>query len=168
MAEALLEWALENREFALLLIPVFGFLETCVGIGLFISSFYLVIICSVFYGNNLAAMPVMAVLAAVGSSLGDHAGFYFGRMIGDDIHHLKVVQRNRKKWEHSEALVRRYGIFAMFIGRFIPAIRTLVPAVMGISGFARLRYSLFDISACFIWSLGLSAIVLSANQIFMQ
>jgi membrane-associated protein len=167
MNQALIDWAQEHQQYALLLVPVFAFMETCVGIGLFVSSLFLVIICSIFYANGWASVPLMAVLAAMGSSLGDHAGFYFGRALGPGVHHSKIVQRHQSKWDRSEALVRRFGPWAIFIGRFIPAVRSLVPAMLGISGFARARYSLLDISACSLWALGLAGIVLGAHELFL-
>ena len=168
MSQALIDWAQQHQQYALLLVPLFAFMETCVGIGLFVSSLFLVIICSIFYANGWASMPAMALLAAAGSSLGDHVGFYIGRAIGPGVHQLKIVQRNQDKWQRSEAMVRRFGPWAIFIGRFIPAIRSLVPAMLGISGFAKARYSLLDISACSLWALGLAAIVLGAHEIFVQ
>lgn len=168
MTQALIEWAQQNQQYALLLVPLFAFMETCVGIGLFISGLFLVIICSIFYANGWAGIFQMSVLAALGSSLGDHAGFYFGRMVGTGVHHMAIVRRNQEKWERGEALVRRFGAWAIFIGRFLPAIRSLVPAMLGISGFARIRYTALDLSACTLWAAGLAGIVLVAHEIFVQ
>lgn len=167
MSQALIDWAQAHQQYALLLVPLFAFMETCVGIGLFISSLILVVVCSVFYANDLATVPVMAFLAAAGSSLGDHVGFYFGRAIGPGVHHLDIIQRNQSKWDRTEAMVRRFGPWAIFIGRFLPAIRSLVPAMLGITGFARLRYSLLDITACSLWALALAGIVLGAHEMFV-
>lgn len=168
MNEALIEWARQHAQHAVLLVPLFAFMETCVGIGLFVSGLFLVIICSIFYANGWAGVPMMALLAAVGSSLGDHAGFYIGRAIGPGVHHLKIVERHRDKLARSEAMVRRYGAWAIFIGRFLPAIRSLVPATLGISGFDRLRYTLLDVTACGLWALGLAGIVLGAHELFVK
>lgn len=168
MSQALIEWAQQHQEYALLLVPLFAFMETCVGIGLFVSGLFLVIICSIFYANGWADMLQMSVLAAMGSSLGDHAGYYFGRMVGTGVHHMKIVKRNQAKWDRGEALVRRFGAWAIFIGRFLPAIRSLVPAMLGISGFARLRYTLLDVTACTLWAIGLAGIVLGAHELFVE
>ncbi len=167
MSEALIDWARQHQELALLLVPAFAFMETCVGIGLFVSSLFLVIICSIFYANGWAGVVEMSLLAMIGSSLGDHAGYYSGRLIGPGVHHSRFMQRHRDKWERSEALVRRFGPWAIFIGRFLPAIRSLVPALMGFSGFPRLRYSLLDIGACSLWALALAGIVLGAHELFL-
>jgi membrane-associated protein len=52
---------------------------------------------------------------------------------------------------------------AVFIGRFVPAIRSLIPATMGISGFDGRRYLLLDALACALWSTALGAIVLGLD-----
>ena len=168
MTDALIDWALQHQGYALMIVPLFAFMETCVGIGLFVSSLFLVIICSIFYANGWASVPEMAILAAIGSSLGDHVGFYFGRAVGPGLHGLKVVQANQDKWQRTEAMVRDLGAWAIFIGRFLPAIRSLVPAMLGISGFNRWHYSLLDFSACSLWALGLAGIVLGAHELFVQ
>ncbi|MGB0955144.1 MAG: DedA family protein [Panacagrimonas sp.] len=168
MSQALMDWAQQHQQHALLLVPLFAFMETCVGIGLFVPSLFLVIICSIFYANGWADVPTMALLALFGSSLGDHVGFYVGRALGPRIHQLGLVRRHQDKLDRTEALVRRFGRYAIFIGRFIPAIRSLVPAMLGISGFRRLGYTLLDLCACGLWALGLAGIVLGAHEIFVR
>jgi len=74
-----------------------------------------------------------------------------------------LARRHRDRISRAENLVRKYGAIAIFIGRFIPAIRSLIPAVLGLSGFDRLRYLVFDLLACLLWSLALGAIVLGLN-----
>ena len=65
----------------------------------------------------------------------------------------------------AERLVRRFGWGAILIGRFIPAIRSLVPAITGVSGFPRARYSAFDLVACMLWSAGLALILTGVGHL---
>lgn len=167
MIDAFLAWAGEHREQAVLLVPLIAFMETCVGIGLFVPSLTIVVVTSVFYANDWANLWLMAAMAMLGSSLGDHVGFYAGRGVGHRIHDWRIIRRNAMRWERTETMVRRYGVFAIFIGRFIPAIRSLVPAVIGVTGFDRLRYTLYDVAACSLWALGLVAIVQGAHTLFL-
>jgi len=66
MIEAVLAWAGEHREQAVFLVPLLAFMETCVGIGLFVPSLLLVIVTSVFFANEWANLWVMAAMAMVG------------------------------------------------------------------------------------------------------
>ena len=74
---------------------------------------------------------------------------------------IKKYQSNVAK---AEGLIRRYGSAAIFIGRFIPAIRSIIPALTGISGFERLRYSFVDALACLSWVLALAAILMGIDE----
>ena len=167
MIESILAWASEHRDQALWLVPLLAFTETCVGIGLFVPRLMLVVVTSVFYANDWANLWLMAGMAMVGSSLGDHVGYYAGRAIGHRVHGWRIIRRNQQRWERTEAMVRRFGPWAIFIGRFIPAIRSLVPAMMGITEFERARYTMFDVMACSLWALGLVAIVQGAHHLFL-
>jgi membrane-associated protein len=167
MTDMLLAWLERNQESALLLVPLFAFMETCIGIGLFVSSLFLVIACSIIYANGWAGLEAMIPLALLGSSLGDHVGYYVGRAVGPGMHELRFVRRYRSKLEQAEGLVRRYGSAAIFIGRFIPAIRSLIPALLGLSEFPRWRYTALDLAACGLWALALGAIVKGANTVFV-
>jgi membrane-associated protein len=52
-------------------------------------------------------------------------------------------------------MVLRHGGFAVFIGRYIPAIRSLVPALLGVAGYDRRKYVVLDILACGTWAVAL-------------
>ena len=99
----------------------------------------------------------------LGAVLGDHVGYYAGLWFGPRFHHTRIAIRYRDKVEKAEKLIRRYGAWVIFIGRFIPAIRSLIPAALGVSGFKRLRFSLLDILACALWSIALAIIVVSLD-----
>jgi len=167
MIDSILAWAGEHREQAVFLVPLLAFMETCLGVGLFVPSLMIVVVTSVFYANDWANIWLMAAMAMVGSSLGDHVGYYAGRRFGPRFQGWRIVQRNAKRWERTETMVRNYGVFAIFIGRFIPAVRSLVPAMMGVTRFERSRYTLYDVAACSLWALGLVAIVQGAHTLFL-
>ena len=154
-----LQWIDEHRELALLLVPVLAFAESCIGIGIFVSGLFLVVVSSLIYSNAIAPLEWIVVLAFCGATLGDHLGYYVGIAIGPRLHQWGFVQKYRGKLDRAEAMIRKYGWFAILIGRFVPAIRSMIPAALGISGFGHLRYSLVDISACLLWALALGLIV---------
>ena len=143
-----------------------AFAEACVGIGLVVSGVILVAVGSVIYTGEIAPIELIMPLAFVGASLGDHVGFYVGRRIGPRFHHLEFTRKYSKPLGRAEQMIRKYGAFAIFIGRFIPAIRSLIPALLGISEFSRGRYTVLDLSACFLWAMGLGAIIVGVGNVF--
>lgn len=65
----------------------------------------------------------------------------------------------------AENMIRRFGGMAIFVGRFIPAIRSVVPGMLGVAGFRPGLYSLLDCLACLLWSLALAAILAGSVQL---
>jgi membrane-associated protein len=130
-----------------------------------VSGFILATVASILYTTLSVPLMQMLPVAFVGALLGDHAGFYVGRAIGPRFNQLNLVKRNQDKIDQAEKMIRRFGNFALFIGRFVPAIRSLIPLMLGISEFGRLRYTLLDATACFCWALGLGAIVAGVGQL---
>lgn len=128
-----------------------------------ISGVFLLVIATVIFTNELASIEVIVVLAFIGAILGDHLGFYVGQRLGPQFHSSKIASRYRNAIDRTEELIRKYGAAAIFIGRFIPAIRSLVPATLGLSNFNTLRYSLMDALACALWSAVLGLLVVGLD-----
>jgi len=152
-----------NRDYAIALVPLLAFAESCVGIGLVISGVLLLLVSAALYNNGIAGLELLLPLAFLGALLGDHAGYYSGRALGSKFHQLGMIKKYQNSVTKAESLIRRYGSAAIFIGRFIPAIRSIIPALTGISGIERLRYSLVDAIACLCWVLALAAILMGID-----
>lgn len=160
-----LDWIHAHRDQAIWLVPLLAFAEACLGIGLFVSGLFLVIVCSFLHAEQLASLPWISTLAFLGATAGDHTGFLIGHRLGPRVHEMAWVQRHRSKLDRAEAMIRARGAWAIVIGRFVPAIRSLIPAALGIGGFNRLRYSLVDLLACALWACALALIVAGIGQI---
>lgn len=152
-------WLEAHRQYAALLIPALAFAEACVGVGLFVSGLILYGVATVMVETQLLSLWQITPLAFLGALLGDHTGYYIGWHFGPRIQQFRLAQRYQKQMQRGERLILRFGASAIFIGRFIPAIRSLLPAMLGISGFARARYSLYDTIACALWSITLAGLV---------
>ena len=140
--------------------PLLAFAESCVGIGLVVSGVLLLLVSATLYNNGIAGLEMLLPLAFFGALLGDHSGYYFGRTLGTKFHEISVVKKYQANVAKAEGLIRHYGSAAIFIGRFIPAIRSIIPALVGVSGLQRLRYSVIDALACLCWVLALAAILI--------
>lgn len=143
-----------------------AFAEACVGIGIFISGAFLVVVSSLLFFNEVVSLQTICVLAMAGALLGDHIGFYVGHFLGPKLHATQFAQRHKEAIVRADAMVFKYGSFTIFIGRFVPAVRSLLPALIGMSGFSRRLYSVLDILACALWAIALGAIVYFIGETF--
>ncbi|MEX0964786.1 MAG: VTT domain-containing protein [Pseudohongiellaceae bacterium] len=164
--QIILEWLDTNRDYAVILVPVLAFAESCIGIGLFVSGVLLLLVSATLYNNGLVGLEVILSLSFVAALLGDHSGYYIARFMGPKFHQLKLVRKYQSTVIRAEDLIRSHGSAAIFIGRFTPAIRSIIPAMVGISGFRRMRYSVLDALACLAWTLALGALLLGIDGIF--
>lgn len=89
-----------------------------------------------------------------------------GRYAGPLIRERLSSQRYERAVEKTQTLISRYGAYAIFVGRFVPAVRSIVPFLLGIGSISRRQYSLLDIAACLLWSLALAALVLGIDKLF--
>lgn len=163
--QVILNWLRDNQEYALIIVPVIAFLEACVGVGIFVSGVILLSVCTIMYTEQIATLPQMLPLAFLGATVADHGGFYLGLWIGPRFHHTKFAEKRRKFLDKSEAMIRRFGPFAIIFGRLMTAIRSLVPLLIGVSGMPRWKYTLFDLLACAIWTTGLGLLVVGIDNL---
>lgn len=147
-------------------VPLLAFLEAFVGIGLFISGAILLSVCTVLYVEEIATLHLMLPLAFFGAVLSDHSGYYIGRLAGPKFHETSFAAKRARMFEKAEQTINKYGVFAIFIGRFATPIRSVVPLVTGLSGMTRARYTLFDIIACAVWTVCLGLLVVGIDTLW--
>ena len=151
---------LENpSDYALGIVPLIAFAEACIGIGLFVSGLILFGVCIALYNAEILTLWQIAPLAFIGAVIGDHTGYFVGSHYGPRIHEFSLAQRYQQQLRKAESLILRFGASAILIGRFIPAIRSILPALLGVSGFPRARYHWLDTLACALWAALLALLV---------
>ena len=125
-----------NAEYAWLVILFFAFFESFILSGVVVSSAILFSICILIYNTELLSITYIVPVAVLGAHLGDMTGFLFGKTIGPQLLSTKVI-----------------------LGRFIPAVRPIVPFLLGISDLKIVRFYIADLIACICWGIALGFLV---------
>ena len=126
----------ESLAFISLLIPAWAAL---VGIGVLISS------------GNLNFWPVW-VAGSVGAALGDWLSYWIGVKLGPPVAHMWPLSRHPGLLPKGETFVKRWGPFAIFIGRFFGPLRASVPLVAGIFRMPAWEFQIANFSSAFVWA----------------
>ncbi|WP_047021274.1 VTT domain-containing protein [Levilactobacillus brevis] len=102
------------------------------------------------YGLNIWLFSGLFLLAAVA---GDSLNFYLGSKAGAALSNHSWFGRliNKDKLAQSEAFFRKHGPLAIFLGRFMPIIRTFVPFTAAGSKFPYGRFLTYNVSAAITW-----------------
>ena len=98
---------------------------------------------------NFLLLLILIILAAI---LGDTANYEIGRHFGKKILNNKkfklVKEENIKK---AEDLVKKYGGVAVFLARFMPIIRTIVPFVVGMGELHYPKFIKYNAIGGIVW-----------------
>src|SRR5690349_2129231 len=96
---------------------------------------------------------IMWLVVSVCAVAGDSIGYYLGRRFGDRLRDSKIVRKvGQQHWDKAGELLRRRGAWAVFFARFMPVVRTLVPASAGASKLEYRRFLPASIAGAACWS----------------
>jgi membrane protein DedA with SNARE-associated domain len=126
----------ESLAFVSLLIPAWAAL---IGIGALIRT------------GSLDFWPIW-LAAAIGASLGDWFSYWLGAKIGPSIARIWPLSRRRELLPQGEAFIRRWGVLAVFIGRFFGPLRASVPVVAGVLRMPYWSFQVANFCSAFVWA----------------
>ena len=129
---------------AVFLVPA---LETAVVLGLMLPGEV-----TVFLGGVLAAQgdaPLLAILiaAVVGPATGDTVGYWLGRRYGEEV----VRHKLKKRWVRAHHWLSKKGAGRIFVGRFLPFLRSVLPTAAGAMALRPRRFLSWDLPAAALW-----------------
>jgi membrane-associated protein len=102
-------------------------------------------------------VPLWATVTAgaAGAVVGDSVGYAVGRRVGGRL--LARIPRRLVQpgqVERATALLRRLGGRAVFVGRFIAALRALVPGLAGTAGMPYGSFLVWNLAGGVLWATG--------------
>ncbi len=88
---------------------------------------------------------VSLIIATVFNYIGDMFLFYLGKYHKEDIKPYFI--KHKRKIALSTLILRKYGVLAIFIQKFLYGIKTLVPISMALSRYDFKKFSLYNLLA---------------------
>jgi undecaprenyl-diphosphatase len=142
------------------IVGVATFLENSVGAGVIVPGETLVIVGGFYARLGNLWFPAVAFVAVFGAVLGDNVGYWIGRRYGRGFleRHGRKLFITPERLELAEGYYHRHGGKTVFLGRFIPVLRSVGCIVAGVSRMAWKRFFLYDLAGALIWGIGHSAI----------
>jgi membrane protein DedA with SNARE-associated domain len=148
---SLIERAQSHYSLVLLIVFLLAFSKSCALISFVIpgTSGLLVL-------GTLASVSVdHFLLMWLSASLGAIGGFWLSWQVGHHYqHHLQHLRwLNAERLLRCQLLLRRYGGWAVFFGRFLSPLRATLPLVNGASGTSLWRFQVANITSGVLWPL---------------
>ena len=143
-----------------LIVFVATFLENSVGAGVIVPGETLVIIGGFYARLGELWLPAVSFVAVVGAILGDNLGYWIGRRYGRGFleRHGRKLFVTPERLEAAEDYYRRHGGKTVFLGRFIPVVRSVGFIVAGVAHMEWKRFIVYDVAGAIIWGVGHSAL----------
>ncbi|AKF25162.1 membrane protein [Sulfurovum lithotrophicum] len=131
------------------------------------GSLFIVAAAGVFSYMGHMDLTTALVVAMVANFMGDNFLFYLGKYHKKDIR--PYFAKHKRKIALATLIMRKYGVAAIFIQKFLYGVKTLVPISMALSKFDFKKFIFFNIFATilFILTIGLSAYYASETIIAM-
>ncbi|KNC91911.1 DedA family protein [Trabulsiella odontotermitis] len=133
-----------------IIVFVLTFTKSCAIISLAIPGTSGLLLLGPLSAGNYGLFALMWAMA----SLGAVSGFWLSWWLGKHYHHRVYHWRWVKPplLEKSRVFLARWGIYAIFLGRFISPLRATVPLASGIFGVTHRQFQLANISSAVIWT----------------
>lgn len=139
--------------------------ESAVGLGLIVPGESLAILGGVYSspdahlfippGNTPLTLPLVALAVTLGAVLGDNTGFFLGRRYG-----RQIVEGKAPRWlvpperlAMADSYYAQHGGKTVFLGRFIPVVRSMGGLVAGMSQMSWGRFAAFELPGAALWAL---------------
>lgn len=151
--EQLIDWLSYYPMILTLMVGLIAFLESLVIVGIFVPG--VVILFALAGASSAAEIPfVWIYLSAVsGAFMGDGLSYYLGYHHQDWLLKFKTFQKNPHWIPKAEKFFQKYGIYAIIIGRFVGAVRPIIPMVAGLLKFKPRTFIIIDLLSAWVWGL---------------
>jgi membrane-associated protein len=143
---------------ALLLVMAVVFAESGLLLGFFLPGDSFLFIAGALVASHVIGVPgwLLALGVFVAAVVGDQVGYLIGRRYGTRLFSRPDSRVFRREYaERAQQFFDRHGSKAVVLARFVPVIRTFVPAVAGVGHMPRRRFTTYNVIGAAIWSVGI-------------
>lgn len=143
-----------SSSFWLSMLFIFGVsIGECVFVlGLFVPSTPVLLLTgSLMAVGKLPFWPIY-LAAVVGAVVGDTISYWIGRLLEHRLKDIWPFVNYRGQIAAGEQFFKRHGGKSVFIGRFIPGVKAVVPGIAGMLGMAWPRFFLINVISAFAWA----------------
>ncbi|HWM48909.1 MAG TPA: DedA family protein [Xanthobacteraceae bacterium] len=151
-ALAVVEFVRANQGWAPLIVGLLAFGESLAFISLLIpATVALVGIGALVGASGISFFPIW-LAAGIGAALGDWVSYWVGLKFEEPVAKVWPLSRYPDLVPSGHAFVEKYGIYAVFIGRFFGPFRAVVPLVAGILEMPFWPFQVANFTSAFLWA----------------
>jgi membrane protein DedA with SNARE-associated domain len=140
-----------------LLVMAVVFAESGLLLGFFLPGDSLLFLAGALVASHVMPVPVWLLGAGVllAAVVGDQVGYAIGRRAGPRLFSRPDSRLfSHANVERAEHFFARHGAKAVVLARFVPVVRTFVPATAGVGRMDRRVFTVFNLLGAVVWTVG--------------
>jgi len=132
---------------------VFGlaFAESMVVLSLFVPFTTLIVASGTLIGAGTLDPWIILPWGIAGAALGDAVSYWIGLYFDDVVPRVWPFRNSPHLLENGHRFFRRWGMLAVFVGRFFGPLRAVVPVVAGIMDMPQLKFQTANVVSAIVW-----------------
>jgi membrane-associated protein len=140
-----------------LVIGLIIFVETGLLIGFFLPGDSLLFSAGlVVAARDDVNIVILISVVFFAAFIGDQVGYVIGRKVGRPYLQRRNTPRMMRMLARSERFYARYGWWSVVIARYIPWVRTFVPAIAGTVKMNYYKFLSANVIGAYLWGVGLT------------
>ena len=151
ITQQIVEFARAHEAWAAPIVGALAFGESLAFISLVLPAWAVLVALGTLIGKSGINFWPIWVAGAVGAALGDWLSYWVGVKLGPSVAHVWPLSRNPELIPRGERFVAKWGVLAIFIGRFFGPLRASVPLVAGIFLMPYWRFQTANFVSAFVW-----------------
>lgn len=150
--QGILNWVEANPTWALALVFLSSLTESLFLVGLLVPGAVLMFAAGAIVSTGALELMPTLVAAVSAAILGDGLSYWFGRAMRGRLHGIWPLSRYPRVIDQGESFFARHGGKSVILGRFVGAVRPIIPTVAGASGMRVTHFFVIDVIAALGWA----------------
>jgi membrane protein DedA with SNARE-associated domain len=147
-----IDFVREHRVWAAPIVFFLAFGESLAFISLLLPAWAILVAIGALIGaGGINFIPIW-VAASLGAALGDWLSYWIGAKLGPAVHNVWPLSRHPDLIPRGEAFVKKWGVLAIFIGRFFGPLRASVPLAAGLFAMPFWPFQIANFASAFVWA----------------
>ncbi len=128
--------------------------ECTIGVGFIAPGEAGLLIAATTVSGSLTRFLILWAVVTVAAAIGDSIGYAIGKRFGPSLRETKLIKKyGAEGWDKTTGILRKRGAWAVFFARFLPVVRTLMPAASGTAGLPYRKFLPAAAAGAACWSL---------------
>jgi membrane protein DedA with SNARE-associated domain len=163
-AQQIIVFVQAHQSWAAPIVFLLAFGESLAFISLFLPAWAALIgMGALVVAGELSFWPIW-IAASLGAAAGDWLSYWIGHKLEYSVQKVWPLSKHPDLIPRGEAFIKKWGVLAIFIGRFFGPLRASVPLVAGIFEMPFWRFQFANVTSAFLWA----AVLLTVGDALSQ